>query len=108
MKLDQIKWNADGLVPAIAQDVRTGDVLMMAWMSRESLTITLKTRQVTYWSRSRKELWTKGTTSGHIQTLKSAKIDCDGDTILLRVTQVGPACHLGTRTCFDHAQATLL
>ena len=108
MKLDQIKWNADGLVPAIAQDVRTGDVLMMAWMSRESLTITLKTRQVTYWSRSRKELWTKGTTSGHIQTLESAKIDCDGDTILLRVTQVGPACHLGTHTCFDHTQATLL
>lgn len=96
-----IKWNADGLVPAIAQCVDTGDVLMMAWMSPDSLRITLETSCVTYWSRSRQALWEKGATSGHKQTLKSAILDCDGDTILLKVTQIGAACHLGTRTCFE-------
>ncbi len=108
MNLESLKWNSDGLIPAIAQDAETGHVLMMAWMSLESLKITLETRQVTYWSRSRKELWAKGATSGHVQTLKSAKIDCDGDTILMQVHQVGAACHLGTRTCFDHEKASLL
>ena len=99
--LNDIKWNADGLVPAIAQCVDTGDVLMMAWMNAESLQITLDTGNVTYWSRSRQALWQKGATSGHRQTLKSAKLDCDGDTLLLTVDQIGAACHLGTRTCFE-------
>ena len=99
--IDRIKWNDQGLVPAIAQCVETGDVLMMAWMSAESLAITLETGRVTYWSRSRNALWEKGLTSGHRQTLKSAKLDCDGDTILLTVHQIGAACHLGTRTCFE-------
>ena len=101
MDLSAIKWNSDGLVPAIAQCAETGAVLMMAWMSEESLKITLKTRCVTYWSRSRQMLWEKGATSGHRQTLKSAKIDCDGDTLVLIVDQIGAACHLGTRTCFQ-------
>jgi len=99
--IEAVKWNADGLVPAIAQCEETGDVLMMAWMNAESLALTLKTGRVTYWSRSRKGLWEKGLTSGHRQTLKSAKLDCDGDTILLTVHQIGAACHLGTRTCFE-------
>jgi len=102
------KWTADGLVAAIAQDAETGEVLMMAWMSQESLEITLRTRRVTYWSRSRKELWEKGATSGHRQTLKSAHLDCDGDTVLLQVSQIGAACHLGTRTCFDHGELSEL
>ena len=101
MNLENVKWNVDGLVPAIAQADGTGEVLMLAWMSPESLKITLETNRVTYWSRSRKELWEKGLTSGHRQTLKSAKLDCDGDTILLIVDQIGAACHLGTRTCFE-------
>ena len=99
--VDQITWNADGLVPAIAQCKDSSDVLMMAWMSVESLKITLETKRVTYWSRSRKELWEKGATSGHKQTLHFATLDCDGDTILLKVSQIGAACHLGTRTCFE-------
>ena len=106
MTWEAIKWNADGLVPTIAQDVDSGAVLMLAWMSPESLQITLETGRVTYWSRSRQQLWEKGATSGHRQTLKSAKLDCDGDTLLLSVSQIGPACHLGTRTCFDHGELT--
>ena len=101
MTSDQLTWNADGLVPAIAQCAQTKEVLMMAWMSKESLKITLETGRVTYWSRSRQEFWEKGATSGHHQKLVTARADCDGDTLLLLVTQVGPACHLGTRTCFE-------
>ena len=98
--LDKVKYNADGLVPVITQCVDNGDVLMMAWMNAESLAITLDTGRVTYYSRSRQELWEKGLTSGHKQTLVDAKLDCDGDTILLTVHQIGAACHEGTRTCF--------
>ena len=98
--IDKVSFDSDGLVPAIAQCARTGDVLMMAWMSRESLAITLETGKVTYWSRSRGELWEKGATSGNTQRLVSASLDCDGDTILLRVEQKGPACHTGEESCF--------
>ncbi len=95
-----LKWDADGLIPAIAQDVESGQVLMMAWMNRESLEATLASGDVTYWSRSRKELWRKGATSGHTQTLVSLSIDCDRDCILMQVRQVGAACHTGRRHCF--------
>jgi phosphoribosyl-AMP cyclohydrolase len=99
--IENVKFNTDGLVPVIAQCDETGDILMMAWMNAESLDITLKTGRVTYYSRSRQELWEKGLTSGHTQTLVGAKLDCDGDTILLTVHQVGAACHQGTRSCFN-------
>jgi phosphoribosyl-AMP cyclohydrolase len=98
--LAAIAFNADGLVPAIAQDAKTGDVLMLAWMNRESLEKTLATGDVTYWSRSRNELWTKGATSSHTQKLVEAFVDCDGDTLLLKVDQTGPACHTGNPVCF--------
>ena len=98
------KWNADGLLPAIAQDVRTGEVLMMAWMNEESLALTLKEKQAIYWSRSRQSLWRKGETSGNVQTVIDARLDCDGDTLLLQVEQIGAgACHTGRRTCFFYA-----
>ena len=92
--------NSDGLVAAIAQCAETGDVLMLAWMNAEALAITLETRRVTYYSRSRQELWEKGLTSGHTQHLVSASIDCDGDAILLTINQQGAACHTGERSCF--------
>ena len=98
--LDAVVFNADGLVPVIAQDVDTGAVLMHAWMNREALQKTLQTGDVTYWSRARKALWRKGETSGNMQRLAEAFIDCDGDTLLLKVDQTGPACHTGERTCF--------
>ena len=98
--LPKIKFNADGLVPAIAQQFDTGEVLMMAWMNRDAVTETLTTGRVCYWSRSRKGLWRKGETSGQQQRLKDFLIDCDGDTILLKVDQDGVACHTGRRTCF--------
>jgi len=98
--LAAVTFNADGLVPAIAQDASSGAVLMMAWMNRETLAETLKTGQVTYWSRSRKAVWRKGETSGHTQTLVEAYVDCDGDTLLLKVQQSGPACHTGAPSCF--------
>ncbi|HEV2561242.1 MAG TPA: phosphoribosyl-AMP cyclohydrolase [Rhizomicrobium sp.] len=98
--LEAVAFNADGLVPAIAQDRTTGAVLMHAWMNRESLTRTLETGDVTYWSRSRNELWRKGETSGHTQKLVEAYVDCDGDTLLLKVDQTGPACHTGAPNCF--------
>ena len=98
--LAAIAFNADGLVPAIAQHHRSGEVLMFAWMNRKSLLLTLETGQVTYWSRSRKSLWRKGETSGHTQRLVEAHVDCDGDVLLLKVEQVGPACHTGQPTCF--------
>ena len=100
-QLAEVRYNADGLVPAIVQDVRTGDVLMMAWMNAESLAMTLAEGRMVYWSRSRSELWRKGDTSGDRQLLRTAAFDCDGDTLLFRVEQEGVgACHTGAWTCF--------
>jgi phosphoribosyl-AMP cyclohydrolase len=93
-------YDANGLIPAIAQDRLTGEVLMMAWMSAESLARTLETGRMTYWSRSRGEFWEKGATSGHRQRLIELRIDCDRDCLLALVEQEGPACHTGRRTCF--------
>jgi len=98
--LDAVTYNDDGLVPVVAQDSATGAVLMHAWMNREALQITLETGDVTYWSRARKALWRKGETSGHTQRLSEAFVDCDGDTLLLKVDQKGPACHTGAPSCF--------
>lgn len=98
--LAAVSFNADGLVAAIAQDHKTGELLMFAWMNAESLRLTLETGDVTYWSRSRGELWRKGATSGHTQKLVEAYIDCDGDALLFKVEQTGAACHTGNRTCF--------
>ena len=97
-----LRFNADGLIPAIAQQFDTGEVLMMAWMNAQSLAKTLQDGRVVYWSRSRQSLWRKGDTSGHTQRLMSCHFDCDGDTLLLLVDQKGAACHEGTRTCFTH------
>jgi len=90
------------LIPAIAQDSLTGEVLMLAYMNHEALTQTLKTKTATYWSRSRNELWVKGATSGHTQKVISVSLDCDSDAVLIKVNQVGPACHTGERTCFHN------
>jgi phosphoribosyl-AMP cyclohydrolase len=90
------------LIPAIAQDAQTGEVLMLAYMNRESLAQTLATGKATYWSRSRKELWVKGATSGHTQEVLAISLDCDGDALLLKVNQVGAACHTGDKTCFHN------
>ena len=99
--IDEVAWNADGLVPAVAQDAASGEVLMVAWMSRESLERTVATGEATYWSRSRGALWRKGETSGHVQKVVEVRLDCDGDTVLLRVQSVGGvACHTGRRRCF--------
>lgn len=98
--LDDVKFNDQGLVPAIAQQYDTKEVLMMAWMNREAIEETLKTERVCYWSRSRSGLWRKGESSGQVQLLKSFSLDCDGDTILMQVDQTGPACHTGRRHCF--------
>lgn len=99
--LDAIDWNADGLVPAIAQDSATGDILMMAWMNREALRLTAEEGHAVYWSRSRSKLWRKGETSGHQQVVKDIRLDCDEDVILLKVEQKGGiACHTGRRSCF--------
>ena len=101
--LDQIRFDANGLVPAIAQQHDTNEVLMVAWMNRESIAETLATGRVCYFSRSRGKLWRKGETSGQAQHLKELRIDCDGDTLLLLVDQDGVACHTGRRTCFYRA-----
>jgi phosphoribosyl-AMP cyclohydrolase len=93
-------FNTDGLVPAIAQDADTGEVLMLAWMSAESIARTLETKRVTYWSRSRNAFWVKGDTSGNVQTLVDMRLDCDRDCLLLQVIQEGPACHTSRRSCF--------
>ena len=99
--LDAVKWDDKGLVAAIAQDQSSKQVLMLAWMSRESLQLTLTTGDAHYWSRSRQALWKKGETSGHIQHVKELRLDCDGDAILMKVEQVGDiACHTGRRHCF--------
>ena len=97
----QIKWNEQGLVPAIAQDWQTGEVLMLAWMNSDALALTISEGRAVYWSRSRRALWRKGEESGHIQQLKELRIDCDADTVLMKVDQVGGiACHTGRRSCF--------
>ncbi|SDL68085.1 phosphoribosyl-AMP cyclohydrolase [Tessaracoccus oleiagri] len=98
--MPDIKFNDQGLVPAIAQEATTGEVLMMAWMNEEALRATLETGRATYWSRSRDELWVKGDTSGHSQEVVEVLVDCDGDTVLVKVNQTGAACHTGNRTCF--------
>lgn len=99
--IGNLKFNEQGLIPAIAQDYYDGTVLMMAWMNAESIVKTLATGEVYYWSRSRSQLWHKGATSGHIQKLKELFYDCDGDTILVKIDQVGDqACHTGARSCF--------
>jgi phosphoribosyl-AMP cyclohydrolase len=98
-----LPFNADGLLPAIAQQYDSGEVLMMAWMNRESLDETIDTGRVCYFSRSRQKLWRKGESSGQVQMLKDMRFDCDGDTILLMVDQTGPACHSGRRSCFYNA-----
>jgi phosphoribosyl-AMP cyclohydrolase len=98
--LEEVRFGEDGLVPVIAQSIATGQVLMFAWMSRMTLEDTLVTGHVTYWSRSRKEVWRKGATSGNTQRLVEAWVDCDGDVLLLKVDQMGPACHTGAPSCF--------
>lgn len=99
--LDQVAFNSDGLVPAIAQDAATGRVLMMAWMNRESLALTAESGKAVYWSRSRSQLWRKGESSGHEQLVEKIQLDCDGDTLVLHVTQKGGiACHTGRESCF--------
>ena len=95
-----LKMNADGLIPAVAQDLRSGEVLMLAWMNAEAVTRTLETGRVTYWSRSRQAFWVKGESSGHRQELVEIRIDCDRDCLLLLVRQTGPACHTNRRSCF--------
>ncbi len=99
--LDRAVFKDDGLLPAIIQAEGTGEVLMLGYMDREALRRTLTEGRVTYWSRSRQEYWRKGDTSGHVQYVRAAALDCDGDTILVTVEQVGPACHTGARSCFD-------
>ena len=103
----RLKRNDQGLVPAVVQQHDTGEVLMLAWMDDEALRRTLATGRATYWSRSRAEYWVKGETSGNVQHVKSVALDCDGDTLLLRVEQTGPACHTGARTCFDGRELPL-
>lgn len=99
--LDRVKWNADGLAPAIAQDVASGQVLMLAWMNRDSLRATLDSGEAVYWSRSRRKLWRKGEESGHVQRVHEVRLDCDEDALLLRVEQLGGiACHTGRHHCF--------
>ncbi|MEM7192232.1 MAG: phosphoribosyl-AMP cyclohydrolase [Pseudomonadota bacterium] len=95
-----LKFDDRGLLPAIAQDAETGEVLMLAWMNAEAVARTLETKRATYWSRSRQSFWVKGETSGHTQALVDLRLDCDRDTLLLKVRQIGAACHTGARTCF--------
>ena len=99
--LDEVKWDEDGLVPAIAQDAQTGRVLMVAWMNREALELTAREGRGIYWSRSRKKLWRKGEESGHVQLVKELRLDCDADVIVLQIEQLGGiACHTGRESCF--------
>ena len=101
---EHIKWNDQGLIPAIAQDWQSGEVLMLAWMNRQALELTMAEGRAIYWSRSRDALWRKGEESGHVQQLKELRIDCDADTVLMKVEQVGGiACHTGRRSCFYQA-----
>lgn len=99
--LKEIRWNDQGLVPVVVQDALSGEVLMLAWMNEEALRATLESGYATFWSRSRQKLWKKGETSGHLQKVKEISLDCDGDTLLLKVVQIGGiACHTGRRSCF--------
>ena len=99
--LDEIAWNSDGLAPAIAQDVDTGLILMVAWMNREALALTVSENRAVYWSRSRQKLWRKGEESGNVQQLRELRLDCDNDVIMMQVEQIGGiACHTGRRSCF--------
>jgi phosphoribosyl-AMP cyclohydrolase len=99
--LDAVRWDAQGLVPAIAQDAASGEILMFAWMNREALALTVAEGRAVYWSRSRNRLWRKGEESGHVQWIKEIRLDCDNDVVLLKVEQVaGIACHTGRRSCF--------
>jgi len=99
--LDEITWNEDGLLPAVAQDAKTDRILMVAWMNRESLALTAKEQRAVYWSRSRQKLWRKGEESGHVQQVKEIRLDCDSDVIVLKIEQVGGiACHTGRESCF--------
>lgn len=95
-----LRYDAHGLIPAIAQDAANGDVLMLAWMNAEAVARTLETGRVTYWSRSRQSFWVKGETSGHVQKLVEMRVDCDRDTLLVLIEQTGPACHTNRRSCF--------
>ena len=97
---DSLKWNADGLLPAIIQDATNGRVLMLAWMNRAALEKTVETGRTWFWSRSRQKFWMKGESSGHVQVVKDVSYDCDGDTVLIQVEQTGAACHEGYRSCF--------
>lgn len=97
-----LKFDTAGLLPAVVQDDRDGTVLMVAWMDAEAVRRTLASGRTWFWSRSRRQYWQKGETSGHVQHVRSVTADCDGDTLLVRVEQVGPACHTGTRSCFSH------
>jgi len=101
--LERVRFDPDGLVPVVVQDARNGDVLMLAWATREALAATLATGRTHFWSRSRRALWQKGEASGHWQQLEQVRLDCDGDTVLYRVLPSGPACHTGQRTCFSSA-----
>lgn len=98
--IEELKYNADGLIPCVVQDYENGEVLMMAWMNQESVARTLETGRATYWSRSRQSFWIKGETSGHTQQVRSMAVDCDFDTLLIKVEQVGAACHENYRSCF--------
>lgn len=99
--LNEVLWDEQGLVPAIAQDAETGEVLMFAWMNREALQLTVERGEAVYWSRSRRKLWHKGEESGHIQKVREIRMDCDGDVILMKIEQLGGiACHTGRRSCF--------
>jgi phosphoribosyl-AMP cyclohydrolase len=99
--LNKINWSEDGLLPAIAQDAQTGDILMVAWMNREALKRTVETGEAVYWSRSRKKLWHKGEESGHTQKVLELRLDCDEDVLLMKIEQIGGiACHTGRRSCF--------
>jgi phosphoribosyl-AMP cyclohydrolase len=100
VELDELRFDDRGLIPAVVQDADSSDVLMMAWMNRESLERTLDEGRTVFWSRSRRELWRKGDTTGHVQHLEEVRADCDGDVLLVRVHQVGAACHTGERSCF--------
>jgi len=100
MSPDELRWDAAGLIPAIVQDASTGEVLMLAYMSREALQRTLESGETWFWSRSRRELWHKGATSGNVQRVVEVRYDCDADALLVRVTPAGPACHTGARSCF--------
>jgi phosphoribosyl-AMP cyclohydrolase len=99
--LDEITWNEDGLLPAVAQDAATGRILMVAWMNRETLALTVQEQRAVYWSRSRKKIWRKGEDSGHLQQVKEIRLDCDSDVVVLQIEQVGGiACHTGRESCF--------